>query len=104
MGIKKWKDGTKFLGEFKNEQANGWGILYNYDKEIFKCFFVDNKVKGFGEYIHKNGNINIGYFKSDLQYGIGYESMGGNCEYFGEFKNGKKMELVHINGLMTLVM
>ena len=47
-------------------------------------------MKGFGEYIHKNGNINIGYFKSDLQYGIGYESMGGNCEYFGEFKNGKK--------------
>ena len=91
FGIKKWKDGTKFLGKFKNDKlANGWGILYNYDSEIFKGFFVGNEVNGFGEYIHKNGNINIGYWEYDLQVGIGYESIGDTCTYFGEFKSGKK--------------
>ena len=51
---------------------------------------MNNEVKGFGEYIHKNGNINLGYWVNDLQEGIGYEDIGGNYEYFGEFKFGKK--------------
>ena len=81
FGIKKWNDGSKFLGYFKDSLANGWGILYNYDSEIFKAFFINNEVNGFGEYIHKNGNINIGYWEYDLQIGIGYEIMGDSCNY-----------------------
>ena len=90
FGVKKWKDGSKFLGTFKDSLANGWGILFNYDIEIFKAYFINNEVNGFGEYIHKNGYINIGYWECDFQIGIGYEIMGDACNYFGEFNNGKK--------------
>ena len=103
-----WRDGSYFIGFFNNNLANGWGKFYHYDSEIFRGEFVNNQANVYGEYVHKNGFINIGLWENDTQIGIGYEIMGDSCSYFGEFnngkKNGKKMELVFINGVIIINM
>lgn len=34
-GTQIWADGSKYIGQWKNNQANGKGILYHADGDVY---------------------------------------------------------------------
>ena len=36
FGIQKWKDGSKYKGNYVRDQAKGWGIFYHADGDVYK--------------------------------------------------------------------
>ena len=64
-----YNDGGYYKGEFKGDQANGYGT------------YVSNK----------NGTVYEGYWVNDKQEGIGKETFQDVGFYKGEYVNGKKL-------------
>ena len=54
FGIQKWRDGSKFKGNFIKDCATGWGIFYHADGDIYKGQFANDITNGYGEYFHEN--------------------------------------------------
>ena len=91
FGIEQINTGSKYVGLFSQNKKNGWGKLYKSNSnEIFKCYFIDDKMNGFGEYTKGKDVIYYGIWNNDKQNGIGYELWVDSSNYFGEYNNGKK--------------
>ena len=45
-----WVDGSKYNGNWKNDKANGFGILYHADGDIYEGDWKDDKAHGIGKY------------------------------------------------------
>ena len=88
----KFKNGDVFEGEFKNNKANGHGIIKYNSGDIFEGEFKNGKKNGYGktklkkgeevEANYKDGELN-GQFKFKLKDGKIFET---------EYKNGKKID------------
>ncbi len=50
-----------FLGEWKNNKAEGKGVFKHVDGDIFDGEWKEDKANGYGEYKHKNGALYRGY-------------------------------------------
>ena len=48
FGIQKWKDGSKYKGNYVKDQAKGWGIFYHADGDVYKGEFAKDKIDGYG--------------------------------------------------------
>ena len=87
-----YENGNYYIGQFKNDLANGKGIVYDKNGSIiYKGDFINDKREGNGKIFDKDGNYYIGHFKDDLANGKGivyYKN--GNIMYEGDFLNGKK--------------
>jgi hypothetical protein len=70
FGIQKWEDGSKFSTIFNSDQIKGWGIFIHYDGDIYQGEYLNNITNGYGEYSRKNMVIFKGYLFNDSQYGI----------------------------------
>ena len=95
-GIVYYKDGGKFIGVFKNDLPNGfgleidskfniiykglyndgfyngYGILNNYGDEIYKGEFIKEDFEGYGIYYYSNGDIYEGEWKKSVKNGWGF--------------------------------
>ena len=89
-GIQLWPDGSKYSGQWKNNNASGKGKLLHSNGDIYEGEWDNNKPNGFGEYIREDGNRYIGEWKNDKQDGKGEETWIDGSKYEGEFKEGKK--------------
>lgn len=49
-GKMEWPDGAKFVGEWKNNHANGKGKFWHVDGDIFEGEWVNDKACGTGYY------------------------------------------------------
>lgn len=68
--------GKVYIGQIENGEANGWGRLYDEDRNIkYIGFFHNNKYEGDG--------FLYNYYKEDE------EGKGSVLKYEGEFENGK---------------
>ena len=84
-----YENGDKYIGQTKNEKAEGKGIYIFKNGDKYEGEFKDDKRDGKGVYISVNGCKYDGEYKNDKRDGKGimfYED--GNYE--GEFKNDKK--------------
>ena len=61
----------KYIGEFKNDEIDGEGIMYYKNKEIYNGIMKNKKKEGYGEMIYKNGDKYIGNWKDDKREGEG---------------------------------
>ena len=89
-GIQYFKDGTIYLGEFKENKWNGEGKLIYQSGLRYIGDFQDGKVNGYGVINYPSGARYEGLFKNSQRNGLGtlYESNGE--VYKGQFKNNKK--------------
>ena len=95
LGILIWKNGTKFLGNFKQHKMEGLGIilddkdnliyegefsqgkkngtgkLYFSENEFYQGTFVNDIIEGKGIYQFKNGDVWEGTFKNNCKHGVG---------------------------------
>ena len=105
---------SKYYGEFKDDQANGYGIYYNNSNEIIyegmwtndnqneygiekwsddSIFFgkySNGEKNGVGTYLWKDGSIYEGEFCNNMFEGYGIYYYNKNKIYLGEWKNNKK--------------
>ena len=90
FGIKKWKDGSKFLGYFHSgsKYIEGYGI-FTSKKETYQGEFHLNRACGYGMYYQGTTSYE-GYWKNDLQQPIGIEIWKDSSQYQGEYVNGTK--------------
>ena len=67
---------------------NGFGILYNKDRIIYKGEWKNNMIKGYGILYYPNGNYE-GEVKNFLSEGYGTEYFLRGVKYESKFRNDK---------------
>ncbi len=64
--------GNYYIGSFKNNSAQGKGIVYYHDNKIaYDGDWINGKPNGYGKYNYKNGEYYIGQWKNYLKHGKG---------------------------------
>ena len=66
LGTFTWADGTKYVGGYKDSQPFGYGILIENEKEIKWIGQFDVKPNGFMVYENPNSQVLIGNFKNGV--------------------------------------
>lgn len=64
-GTQIWKDGSKYSGYWKNDQANGKGRLIHGDGDVYEGEWFNDKAQGKGTYEHMDGAKYVGDWKED---------------------------------------
>ena len=90
FGIQIDKNGSKYVGCFKNGMFEGRGRLILHKGDYYEGEFVQNKANGYGKYVNNKGEIYNGFWIDDKQEGEGELILKDGSIYRGEFKNGKK--------------
>ena len=88
FGKQEETDGTWWEGEVKNDQLNGIAIFHTSDGCSYEGFFKDNLLNGEGKITCKNGKFKKGFFKDDQLHGQGIEIQSNGTKFSGEFKKG----------------
>jgi hypothetical protein len=81
-----WTDGKKYIGFYKNDKKEGFGIYY-WDEpcKVYIGFWKDGKQNGVGKYIVSEKRNN---------YNINNNNMNINIKtYYGIWKNGEKLKI-----------
>ena len=64
-GTQMWQDGSKYVGYWKNDQANRKGRLIHADGDVYEGEWMCDKAHGRGFYEHIDGAKYIGDWKED---------------------------------------
>ena len=87
FGKQIFKDGSKYEGEFKDNEAYGFGIFYSDDGDVYKGEWKNHTKEGIGlEFVDDELEYQ-GEFKDGEKHGIGIYFFN-DYKYEGEFKNG----------------
>ena len=95
-GIMKYKNGSKYEGQWKNDKRHGKGIYTtqnynnpNYAGILYEGEFNNDKIEGYGIGKYSSGDQYEGEWKNNKQYGRGILNYIGGGKYVGEWKYGK---------------
>ena len=89
-GVLAWPDGSRYEGSFVNDKANGYGKLTHAEGDIYEGQWLEDKANGQGTYLYADGRIYKGSWLNDKQHGRGIEIWPDGVKYQGEFADGKK--------------
>ncbi len=91
VGIFFWKDGTKYEGQFTEDDISGYGRKMYCNGEYYIGDFNKGKANGSGTFQDIQGGRYKGEWKDDKQHGFGKEILNnGEAVYEGYFEEGKK--------------
>lgn len=96
QGKQENEDGSFYVGAFKNNMYNGFGMLrYYVDDEshavqptVYEGYWKNNNRKGKGKLNFNDGSYYIGNFDFDNMHGKGVYYYSNGDMYKGEFLNG----------------
>lgn len=83
-----YKNGDKYIGEFKNSVPHGRGAYYGVNGSVYKGPFVNGKRQGYGTFIWATGEKYIGEYKNNVRHGEGIYTFKDGTEQKGEWKDG----------------
>ena len=89
-GILTLANGDTYQGDFKNNLRHGHGKIIYSDGYIYEGEYQNDLWNGKGKLTYINGNIYEGDFKNGLQEGLGKTTWTNGYVYEGEYKNGKQ--------------
>lgn len=89
LGVLSWKDISKYIGNFSENEVNGFGILYLENEDIYQGYLRKGKADGIGRY-QKKESMYEGYWYNDKQNIFGIEKWPKGSHYIGEFHKGNK--------------
>lgn len=89
-----YKNGDKYIGEFKNSLPHGRGAYYNKDGSMYKGPFVNGKRQGYGTFTWKNGDKYIGEYKNNMKHGEGIYTYANGTQKKGIWRDGTFVEAV----------
>ena len=87
VGEITFKDGAKYVGEWKNNKRNGQGTATFPDGENYVGEYKDDKKNGQGTNIWPDGQKYVGEWKNGKRDGQGTNIWAGGEKYVGEWKN-----------------
>ena len=97
FGILNYNDGDKYIGQFENDNFNGYG-KYSTKKSCYMGEFVNNQIEGFGiEKWNDSDSYYIGNYIQQIKKGYGIFVLNNNLSYEGEFNDN------NFNGYGTLI-
>ena len=88
FGIQIWPEGTKYEGNWINDEIGGIGKLSISNGDIYEGGFNDGNLNGIGQYFHENGVYYRGYWKDNKKEGEGMEKWPDGSSFQGQFHNG----------------
>ena len=91
MGKCIMTEGNYYIGQFKNDAAEGKGIVYYQNGDIaYEGDWIKGYPNGYGKYIYDDGSYYIGQWKNYLKHGRGtmYNSKK-EIENKGKWINGE---------------
>ena len=90
QGTETYASGTKYVGQFKEGKRSGQGThtFANGDKYVGE--FLDGKQSGQGTLTLANGDKYVGEFKDYLFSGLGTHTFADGEKYVGEFLDGDR--------------
>jgi len=83
-------DGEKYVGEFKENMRNGKGTCTYQDGSKYVGEWKGGKYDGQGTYIFPSGEKYVGEFKDNMRNGKGTIKYPNSEKYVGEFKDDMK--------------
>ena len=82
-------DGNRYEGVFKNDNFEGYGILYYSNGDRYEGELKDGKKEGYGILYYYDGDRYEGEFKNSMREGYGIYYFADGRRYEGEWKNNK---------------
>jgi hypothetical protein len=90
QGIYTWTTGDKYIGQYKNDQMSGKGTLYYNNGNKYIGQYENDQMSGYGTLYYKNGDKYMGQYKNNKRLGKGtYTWLNGN-KYIGQYNNNKR--------------
>lgn len=90
FGKQIWTNDSYYIGEYKDDKANGLGIFITNNNE-YKGEFLSDSANGYGIYNYNNNEIIYeGYWDDDVQNRYGIEKWKDGSIYIGQYMSGKK--------------
>lgn len=71
FGMQIWADGSKYVGYWEHDKANGNGRLIHSDGDVYTGEFKNNAAFGHGKYVNCAGMEYLGEWVDDQQCGTG---------------------------------
>ena len=101
-GTKTWKNGKKYVGEFKDGMFYGQGTLTD-NLGTYEGEFRDGKHHGQGTLTWTDGSSYIGQWKEGKHHGQVTITFSGGSKWVGEFRNYELWNVQEIdsNGNIT---
>lgn len=88
-GILYYKDGSKYIGNWDNQQRAGKGRMIFANKDEYLGNFEDNQINGEGTMNYASGNIYEGQWLDGKPHGRGLFTYANGDQYDGMFLNGQ---------------
>lgn len=83
-----YPNGSKYVGEFKDDKPNGQGTLTWPNGTKYVGEFKDGKRNGQGTFTWPGGSKYVGEFRDGKYNGQGTWTAGNGAKYVGEFRDG----------------
>jgi hypothetical protein len=91
FGILFGEDGSKYVGNFKNDNVHGYGRLIYPEGDYYEGEFLNGKFDKHGVYGRLSGIIYKGEWRNGERNGRGTEYRDDGSCYIGDFLNNNKM-------------
>lgn len=88
-GILTYKDGSKYIGNWDNQQRSGEGRMIFANRNEYLGMFSDNQINGEGTMKYTNGNVYKGQWLDGRPHGRGIFTYANEDHYDGMFFNGQ---------------
>jgi hypothetical protein len=89
-GVYSYPDGSKYDGEYGNNQRNGQGTLTFANGDKYAGESNDGKENGQGTYTFADGDEYVGEWKDNKRNGQGTQTYSDGSKYVGEFQDDKR--------------
>ena len=100
FGTYTWRDGTKYVGEYKDNNRHGQGTYtFAASGNKYEGEYKDGKTHGQGTFTFASGDKYVGEYKDGKRHGQGTFTFASGDKYEGEYKDGKR----HGQGTFTFV-
>lgn len=90
IGTLTYNNGSKYVGQFRDNIMHGFGVLVVGKKDIYMGSFKRGVRDGYGIGMLENGDVYEGQYKNDLRDGLGKYTYPNGDFFWGEFIGGKQ--------------
>ncbi|MBR5250975.1 MAG: hypothetical protein IKV38_03045 [Clostridia bacterium] len=89
-GTYYWKDGTKYVGLWENDLKHGLGTHSFTDGSKYRGEWYNDNKDGKGTYYYANGDKYVGEWKNDKKNGQGTYYYFDGSKYIGDWKDNER--------------